>query len=81
MKKLTAALFTVWLILLLPWLFLAPVSLMAFDAGETPKVYVFVLSIWTYPVAIGIAAIVRKWEPAIVLLPGVNVALCVVAGL
>jgi len=43
---------------------------MAFDAGETPKVYVFVLSIWTYPVAIGMARFVRKWEPAIVLLPG-----------
>jgi len=80
-KKLAAGLFIVWVILLLPWLFLAPVSLMAFDAGKTPKVYVFVLSIWTYPVAVGIAAIVRKWEPAILLLPCVNVALCVVAGL
>jgi len=80
-KKLALGSFTVRLILFLPWLFLAPVPLMAFDAGKTPKVYVFVLSIWTYSVAIGIAAIVKKWEPAIVLLPCVNVALCVIAGL
>jgi len=54
------ALFSIWLILLLPWLFLAPLAPMAFDAGPTFKTYVFVWSIWTYPAAVGIAAIVRK---------------------
>ena len=86
MKKLTpkevaTRLFFIWLVLLLPWLFLAPLSLMAFDAGPTFKAYVFVWSIWTYPVPVGIAALVRKKVPAIALLPCLNIVACVVAGL
>ena len=81
LQKATTGLFILWLILLLPWLFLAPLSLMAFDAGATANAYVFVLSIWTYPVAVGLTAIFRKKAPGLLLLPCLNIAACVVSGL
>jgi hypothetical protein len=80
-QKVTTGLFFLWLILLLPWLFLAPLSLMAFDAGSTFKAHVFVWSIWTYPVAVGIVALTRKKAPMIALLPCINIVACFVAGL
>jgi hypothetical protein len=80
-QKVTTALFFIWLFLLLPWLLLAPLSLMAFDAGPTFKAYVFVWSIWTFPVSVGIVAIVRKKAPVIALLPCLNVMACFVSGL
>lgn len=45
-------LFFIWVILLVPWLVIAPLSGMAFDGGYTVSAYAFVLSVWTYPVAV-----------------------------
>jgi hypothetical protein len=73
LEKFARRLFVLWLVLLAPWLFLAPLALMAFDAGPTSEAYVFVYSIWTYPVAVGIVAIFRKKIPGIVLLPSLNI--------
>ncbi|MBI3476169.1 MAG: hypothetical protein HY010_10580 [Acidobacteria bacterium] len=81
LDEVAGVLFVMWLILLLPCLLLAPISLMAFDAGQTPKANAFVWSIWTYPVAVVIVAIFRKKAPVIALLPFVNVVTCVLAGL
>ena len=81
-QKFVARLFIVWLVLLAPWLFLAPISLMAL--GDTPpksETYVIVYSIWTYPLAVGIAAIFRKKAPAIAILPSLNIVACVVASM
>jgi hypothetical protein len=84
MKKLTLqgaakGLFITWLILLVPWLYLAPVSLMAL--GTTRNADIIVWSIWTYPVAVLKAANIRKWEPAIVSLPCLNVVAFFLSGL
>jgi len=79
-QKFVARLFVVWLVLLAPWLFLAPISLMALgDTPPTTQTNVTVYAIWTYPLAVGIAAIFRKKAPAIAFLPGLNIVACVVA--
>jgi hypothetical protein len=51
--------------------------------GDAPgsKAYVFVWSIWTYPVVVGIVWILKKKMPLIALLPCLNIVACVVAGL
>ena len=68
--------FVFWVVLLIPWLLVAPLSAMAFDAGCTPEAYAFVWSVWTYPITVGIAAVCRRWVPWIVLLPLLNLAGC-----
>ena len=73
----TEVLFVVWLILLLPWIFFAPLSLMAFDGGSTVLVYTFLFSFWTYPLAVLIVKIFRERSPLIVLLPCLNIAVFV----
>jgi hypothetical protein len=75
------ALFVAWLVLLIPWFVFAPLSGMAFDSGPTAEAYTFVWSVWMYPVTVGIAAIVRRWMPWIVLLPFLNMAACFAPGL
>jgi hypothetical protein len=74
-------LFIVWLVLLLPWFLFAGLSGMAFDAGPSAEAYTFVWSVWTYPVTLGIAAVLRRWVPWIVLLPFLNMAACIAPGL
>ncbi len=73
--------FVFWLVLLLPWLLIAPLSAMAFDAGSTAEAYTFVWSVWTYPITVGIVAVFRRWVPWLVLLPLLNVAACGASGL
>jgi hypothetical protein len=73
--------FIFWVALLLPWLVVAPLSVMAFDAGYNPTSYAFVWSVWTYPIAVGIAAVFRRWVPWVVLLPVLNFAACGVPAL
>lgn len=68
--------FWFWILLLLPWLLVAPVSLMAFDGGYTAEAYAFVWSVWSYPVTLGIVAVFRRWVPWIVLLPLLNLVGC-----
>jgi hypothetical protein len=62
----------IWKILFLPWFFLAPLSLMTFDSGPSRQAYVIVVSLWTYPVTVGIAYLLRKKLPAMMLLPFLN---------
>lgn len=66
----------VWFVLLLPWLVIASLSGMAFDGGKTAEAYVFVWSVLSYPITVGLAAVFRRWLPWMVLLPLVNVAGC-----
>lgn len=48
----------VWLIVsqvlavasLLLWLVVAGLSVMAFDSGETPQAWAFVITVWSYPI-------------------------------
>jgi hypothetical protein len=68
------ALFVLWLLLILPWIVIAPLSAMMFDAPPTLGVYVGFWTILTYPVPVGIAALLRKRAPEIVLLPLLNFA-------
>jgi len=53
-----------WGILLLPWLPLALMSGLAFDAGYTMHADVFFWSVWTYPVAILIVAFFKVGTPS-----------------
>jgi hypothetical protein len=54
---------------------------MAFDAGPKTSVYVFVWSVWTYPLVALIASMLARRIPAAIFLPFVNVFLFVVSGL
>jgi pheromone shutdown protein TraB len=69
-----------WLILLLPWLPMALLSGMAFDGGPTWRAYLFAWAMWTYPLSVVAAFILRRSIPASVFLPALNVAAIVIAG-
>jgi len=66
-------LFVIWVILLLPWLPFFLASGMAFDGGPTLRAYVFVGSLWTYPVSVVIVANFRQQKPLLALLPVLNI--------
>ena len=61
-----------WIILLLPWILLALMSGMAFDAGYTVEAYTTVACILTYPITVLTAGILRKKKAILVLLPCLN---------
>lgn len=61
-----------WLILLIPWLYFAPASFMAFDSGDSLHARLFVLSVCTYPIAVVIALLLRNAKPWLLLLPCIN---------
>lgn len=69
-----------WLISLLPWLLIGPLSALAFDAGSSLDAYVFVISALTYPVAVVLVGVLKQKHPFIALLPLVNVALFFISG-
>ena len=73
-------LFLLWVFLMLPWVFLAPLSGMAFDAGPKVVVYFFVCGIWTYPVSVWVVWKFRGRVPLIALLPCLNIAVWVICG-
>lgn len=81
LDQVAAALFLLWMALLLPWLILAPLSGMMLDAGPNFAVYLFIGSIWTYPVSVGIVWKFRQITPLVALLPFVNIAISFIAGL
>jgi hypothetical protein len=81
LEQIAAGLFLLWIVLLLPWLLFASMSLMAFDAGPSLAVDVFVASIWTYPVSVVIVWWFRDKEPLIALVPLVNIAVWLVSGI
>jgi hypothetical protein len=70
------ALFIFWLILLVPWMLVGPLSGMAFDGGATAEAYVFFWSTITYPLSVALAALFRRWYPYAVFLPVLNFAAC-----
>lgn len=45
---------------LLIWLVMAGMSVMAFDSGETPQAWAFVITIWAYPI-FPIAMAIGAW--------------------
>jgi hypothetical protein len=57
----------------------APIGIMgsgmAFDGGETPGAYLFVTTIWSFPVLVGIAFFLRKRNPSLVALPAIPLAI------
>ena len=61
-----------WLPLLIPWFFLAPLSGLAYDRGETWREHLFVLSVWTYPLSLIFGIIFRKRAPVLLILPFLN---------
>ena len=67
------AFITAWIIFLVPWLPIAAVAGLAFDGGPKWSAYVFVWSVWTYPITVGIAFIFRRKKPILSYLPFVNV--------
>ena len=69
--------FVIWVILLVPWVILAPISLMAFAGGSTVFVYTFLFFFWTYPLAVFIVWKFRDKSPLIVWLPCLNIAVVV----
>jgi hypothetical protein len=71
-RKDAKALFVIWLVLFLPWLFIAPLLGMAFDSPPTLSIYVGVWSVWTYPLSVGIVWMFRKKYPWITLFPFIN---------
>ncbi|MBZ5532790.1 MAG: hypothetical protein LAO20_15280 [Acidobacteriia bacterium] len=74
------ALLIVWLIFLVPWFMAAPLAPMVFDGGETWSAYLWLWSIWTYPLTVIAGAVLRKKAPAFILLPFLNVLGLVIAG-
>ena len=80
LEQVASALFFVWIALLLPWLVLAPLAAMAFDFGAKFAVYVFIGSIWTYPVSVGVAWKLQQFNPLIALLPCINIVVSLVSG-
>jgi len=80
LDQVAAALFLLWVVLLLPWIVLGPMSAMAFDAGPKLEVYVFVGSIWTYPISVGLVWMFRNDRPLISFLPLINIALAFLSG-
>jgi hypothetical protein len=65
-------LFAVWLILLLPWIVVAPFVALMFDAPPTLSIYIGAWSIWSYPVSVGVVWIFRRKNPAVSLFPCLN---------
>jgi hypothetical protein len=68
----TTVMLLFWIMLLLPWFWLAGLSGLAFDAGKTLEAYVVVGSVWTYPVSVLIAAILSRKQAWLVFLPILN---------
>jgi hypothetical protein len=61
-----------WIILMIPWLEVAPVAAMAFDGGDSAEARLFVWSVWTFPISVLAAILLRKVAPVCVLLPILN---------
>ena len=78
-EKGTATLFLIWNVLLLPWIVVAPLLAMMFDAPPTFSIYLAVWSVWSYPLSVGVVWIFRKKYPLITVFPCVNLLAFVIA--
>jgi hypothetical protein len=65
-------LFVVWVILLLPWIIIAPVMAMMFDAPPTLSTYIGAWSIWSYPLSVGVVWLFGRKNPVASLFPCLN---------
>jgi hypothetical protein len=74
-------LLTIWVVLLIPWLPVACLSGMAYDAGNTAGVWLFVLSTWLYGPAVIGAIKLRTRFPRAVFLPILSIAGVLLSGL
>jgi hypothetical protein len=63
---------SIWSVLMIPWLLVAGMAGVAFDGGARSAAYMFVWSVWTYPIVLLIAVIFRKKSPLIIWLPFLN---------
>lgn len=77
--KIHVGLFVLWIVLLLPWVPFAPLSAMAFDAGPSFWVYLFVGSVLAYPVTVFIAFALYQKTPRIVFLPFLDLGVFFIA--
>jgi hypothetical protein len=64
----------IWAALILPWLVIAPLSGMAFDADEITG-WLFVAHVWSYPLIVMLAFWLKRRNPAFVWLPAANFVL------
>jgi hypothetical protein len=82
LKPFVKAALIFWAVLFVPWFPIMMLSGMAFDAGYKWFAYVFVWSMWTYPITLTVAFILKRTKSAlfIVLLPILNVVGCAVSG-
>ena len=62
-------LFIAWLLLLLPWIIVAPLMAMAFDGPHTLSIYIGVGAIWSYPLSVSVVCAFRKKNPVAALFP------------
>jgi hypothetical protein len=76
----TAMLLGCWVVLLVPWFIIGPLSAMAFDSGPSVPAYVFAISALTYPISVIVVAIFRGSAPWIVFLPCLNLGGFFIAG-
>jgi hypothetical protein len=67
----------IWCLILAPWVpvFSIMGAGMAFEGGDTPGAYLFVLAAWTYPVLVCVAWLFRRRKPVLVWLPVVGLLL------
>ena len=69
----------VWLILLLPWVVIAPFVALGFDGPRTLSIYIGAWSIWSYPVSVGAVWMFKRKNPAVSLFPCLNFVVFLVA--
>jgi hypothetical protein len=64
----------VWLVLIIPWFWFAPLSFMAFDGGDNIHARLFVLSVCTYPIFVIVTVLLRKRSAWTLLFPCISLA-------
>ena len=68
----TTVLLGFWIILLVPWIVITPLSAMGFDAGYTVDAYTLFWSLLTYPITVLMGGLLRRKRAILILLPCTN---------
>jgi len=71
-RSVQVILFTIWAVLLPFWLVISPFLGMAFDAPPTLAIYLGVFSVWSFPIPVIVAWLLKERAPATVFLPLLN---------
>jgi len=69
---------TIWCILLVlgaPWALMG--TGMAFEGGPTFSFYLFISTVWSYPVLLGVSFLFRRRKPILIWLPAIPVLVSV----